>query len=148
MMTPFRRKPLLLLLASLATLFALGACDRGEPRVGGQALDPATSRAKEEAQDEAARAHAAATNAGDSAKSMGAAAAGKSDDAAITSKVNAALAADKDLSASKIDVDTKDGRVTLNGPAPSARARDRATDIARDVKGVNSVKNNLTVKAG
>ena len=70
------------------------------------------------------------------------------DDAAITTKVNAELAADKDLSAIKIDVDTKDGVVTLTGPAPSAGARERATEIAKNVKGVTSVNNQLTVKAG
>jgi hyperosmotically inducible periplasmic protein len=70
------------------------------------------------------------------------------DDAAITTKVNAGLAADKDLSAVKIDVDTKDGVVTLTGPAPTAGARERATEIARGVKGVSSVNNQLTVKAG
>jgi osmotically-inducible protein OsmY len=58
------------------------------------------------------------------------------------------LATDKDLSAIKIDVDTKDGVVTLTGPAPSESARDRATEIAKNVKGVSSVNNQLTVKAG
>ena len=38
---------------------------------------------------------------------MGAGAADKVDDATITTKMNAALAADKDLSAIKIDVDTR-----------------------------------------
>jgi osmotically-inducible protein OsmY len=79
---------------------------------------------------------------------MGAAGARKIDDATITSKVNAALAADKDLSAVKIDVDTKDGVVTLTGPAPTPEAAAKATKLAKDVKGVTSVNNQLTVKAG
>ncbi len=72
----------------------------------------------------------------------------KVDDAVITTKVKAAIAADKDLSAIKIDVDTQNGVVTLSGPAPTATAKERASEIARNVKGVNSVNNQLTIKAG
>lgn len=139
----------LLLASSVAMLLALGACDRGgDQRTAGQQLDSASANAKEKSQDAAARARATAKNAGDETKAMGASAGDKVDDAAITSKVNAALAADKDLSAVKIDVDTKNGVVTLSGPAPSASARDHATNLARNVKGVNSVNNKLAVKAG
>lgn len=69
-------------------------------------------------------------------------------DAAITTKVNAAFANDSELSAIKIDVDTKNGAVTLTGPAPSAAAKERATTMARAINGVTSVTNNLVVKAG
>ena len=72
--------------------------------------------------------------------------AGKADDAAITASVSAEFAKDADLSAFKINVDTKNGNVTLNGPAPSAEARDKATKLAKSIKGVASVSNNLTVK--
>jgi hyperosmotically inducible periplasmic protein len=146
-MKTFQQKSLLLA-SSLGLLLALGACDKGEQRSAGQKLDSMASRAKEEAQDAAARAKAAANKLGEGTKSMGAGAADKADDASITTKVNAALAADKDLSATKIDVDTKNGVVTLTGPAPSASAKDRATDIAKNVKGVSSVNNKLSVKAG
>lgn len=138
----------LMLASSLAVLLALTGCNRGDQRTAGQQLDSATVTAKEKSQDAAARARAAGNKAGDETKAMGASATDKVDDAAITSKVNAALAADKDLSATKIDVDTKNGVVTLTGPAPSAGARDRATDLAKNVKGVSSVNNKLTVKAG
>ncbi len=137
----------LMLATSLAMLLALAACNRGD-QTAGQQLDSASANAKEKSQDAAARARAASKKAGDETKAMGSSAADKVDDGAITSKVNAALAADKDLSATKIDVDTKNGVVTLSGPAPSARARDHATDLARNVKGVSSVNNKLTVKAG
>ena len=146
-MKPFHQKSLMLA-SSLAMLLALGACDKNDQRTAGEKLDSVVSRAKEEAQDAAARARAAADKAGEETKAMGAGAIDKVDDAAITSKVNAGLAADKDLSATKIDVDTKNGVVTLTGPAPSAGARERATEIARNVKGVSSVNNKLTVKAG
>lgn len=68
------------------------------------------------------------------------------DDAAITASISASLAKDADLSAIKIDVDTKNGRVSLHGPAPSEQARTRASTIAQSVKGVVSVDNQLTIK--
>ena len=87
-------------------------------------------------------------NAADATKTAGAAAVTVFDDAGITAKVNAALASDKDLSAIKINVDTKDGVVTLTGPAPTSTAKERASEIAKAVKDVKSVNNQLTVTAG
>lgn len=66
--------------------------------------------------------------------------------AAITTAVNAELAKDKDLSALKINVDTDAGRVALNGTAPDAAAKQRATTLAAAVDGVLSVDNRLTVR--
>jgi hyperosmotically inducible protein len=66
-------------------------------------------------------------------------------DAAVTVAVNAELAKDAQLSALRIDVDTRDGRVTLAGSAPNDAARDRATLLAQGVKGVKSVDNRLAV---
>lgn len=73
--------------------------------------------------------------------------AGSVDDMAITASISAAFAKDSDLSAIRIDVDTKNGNVTLSGPAPTASARDKATAIAKGIKGVSSVDNKLMVKA-
>lgn len=70
------------------------------------------------------------------------------DDIAITASIAAGLAKDADLSAIKIDVDTKNGAVSLMGPAPTAAARERATTIAKSIKGVVSVDNKLVVKGG
>lgn len=83
------------------------------------------------------RAQAAASNAG---KVI--------DDVAITAQISTGLARDSELSALKIDVDTKDGAVILRGPAPSAAARERAGTVARGITGVTSVDNQLVVKAG
>jgi hyperosmotically inducible protein len=127
----------LFVISSLAVLLALGGCDRNDTRTVGERVDSAADKTA-----------AAGRNAAEETKSMGAAGAAKVEDGVITSKVNAALAADKDLSAVKIDVDTKDGVVTLTGPAPSAAARENATSIAKNVKGVSSVNNQLVVKAG
>jgi osmotically-inducible protein OsmY len=153
-MKPFQGKAVTLL-SSMAMLLALGACDRAEERTVGEKVDSGISKiekagaqAKRDAKDAAARAESAAESAADSTKQMGAAAGAKVDDATITAKVNASLAADKDLSAIRIDVDTRDGVVTLSGPTPSATARERASEIARGVKGVSSVNNQLTIKSG
>ncbi len=70
------------------------------------------------------------------------------DDGKVTTQVKAGLSADKDISAAHVDVDTKDGVVTLKGTVPTAAAKARAGDIARHVKDVKSVDNQLQVKAG
>ena len=70
----------------------------------------------------------------------------KLDDAAITGKVKTALIADPDVKALKIDVDTKDNVVTLNGTANTQASADKAVTIAKGVEGVKSVENRLTVK--
>lgn len=92
-------------------------------------------QAKQAGRDMADDAKAATTKAGD-----------KVADAVITTTVNAELAKDSSLSALKINVDTADGRVALRGTAPSEAARERATQLASNVKGVVSVDNQLTVE--
>lgn len=67
------------------------------------------------------------------------------EDAAVTATINAELAKDPKLSALKIDVDTSNGRVSLKGKAPDADSRERATQIASAVRGVQSVDNQLQI---
>ncbi|HEV7575798.1 MAG TPA: BON domain-containing protein [Caldimonas sp.] len=67
-------------------------------------------------------------------------------DAAITGKVKTVLIADADIKALQIDVDTKNGVVTLSGTADSAAHADKASADARRVDGVKAVDNKLTVK--
>lgn len=107
-----------------------------------------TREARQDAREATASADASIDRAARDTRAMGAAAANKVDDAGITAKVSAALAGDKELSALRIDVDTRDGVVTLSGPAPSASAKERAAELALKVKGVASVNNQLTIKAG
>ena len=76
----------------------------------------------------------------------GAALSEKAEDAAITAAIAARLVGDRELSALKIDVDTRDGKVTLNGEAPSEAARARAAELATSVKGVQGIENRLVVK--
>ena len=68
------------------------------------------------------------------------------DDSVITTKVKALLAEDDFLKSFEISVETYKGTVQLSGFVDSQKAVDKAGEIARGVKGVKSVKNNLTVK--
>lgn len=68
------------------------------------------------------------------------------DDATITTKVKAAILQDPTLKTLQINVETRDGVVQLAGFVDSAQNVKRAAEVARDVKGVKSVKNDLIVK--
>ena len=67
------------------------------------------------------------------------------DDATITAQVKAALVEDDDLAALDINVDTRDGVVTLNGEVDEQADIAKATELANDIDGVRSIQNNLTV---
>ena len=68
-------------------------------------------------------------------------------DAVITTKIKTDYAKDKEVSAMKIKVDTDDkGIVTLSGNASSRAEADKAVKIARDTKGVFSVKDEIKVQ--
>ena len=68
------------------------------------------------------------------------------DDSVITTKVKSLLAADDFLKSFQISVETFKGTVQLSGFVGSQQAVDNANEIARSVKGVTSVKNDLVVK--
>ena len=68
------------------------------------------------------------------------------DDSVITTKVKSLLAADDFLKSFQISVKTFKGTVQLSGFVNSQQAVDKASEIARSVKGVTSVKNDLVVK--
>lgn len=68
------------------------------------------------------------------------------DDAALTATVKTKLAADPATPATSINVDTKQGVVTLSGTVESDAAKTKAESIAKGVEGVKSVTNNLTVQ--
>lgn len=66
-------------------------------------------------------------------------------DAAITSAVKTRFLADTTVKGMKVDVDTDNGVVTLNGTVSSRAEADRAMMLARNTEGVKSVVNNLKV---
>ena len=68
------------------------------------------------------------------------------DDKALAANVKSALQADDSLTAFNISIEARDGVVTLSGWVSSQGDVVRAGQIAQDVKGVQSVRNNLAVK--
>lgn len=136
-------------LAALAVAGAtLAGCDRQQDTSVGQKVDNAVERTEQAARTGASEARESISAAASGAREVGEKAAVALDDTAITAAVSAGLAKDPDLSAIRVDVETKAGVVTLQGPAPSAAARERASQIALGIKGVNAVNNQLVVKAG
>jgi len=69
------------------------------------------------------------------------------DDAWITTKVKAAFVEDPTVRALAINVDTFKGVVQLSGFANSSAEIQRASEIARGIKGVQSVKNDIRLKS-
>ncbi len=141
--------------AVLVLAATLSACGRSEPVAGGgQRGDTVVarvehpSRAPDDRQiDGVERIKDAATHALDAGKRGAAIAAHRLGDAAVTARVSAALLADPALGALVIDVDTRDGVVTLSGMAPSPDARRRASRVAAATEGVARVDNRLRVGA-
>lgn len=70
------------------------------------------------------------------------------EDAALAAKVKAALAAERGLDALAIDVEAKDGVVSLFGTADNDANRDKAARVASKVQGVKSVTNKLAIARG
>jgi hyperosmotically inducible periplasmic protein len=68
------------------------------------------------------------------------------DDAALTTAVKTKLAADKLSSLTRVDVDTNNGTVSLNGVVESSDQKARAQELASQVNGVNKVINNIQVQ--
>jgi len=68
------------------------------------------------------------------------------DDSVTTGRVKAALIADPTTKAHQIDVETYKGTVQLNGFVDTAASKERASEVAKNTKGVTAVRNNLTVK--
>lgn len=68
-------------------------------------------------------------------------------DHALERTVRKALAKDKAVDVTKITVRARNGAVTLLGTVPDQDQIDAATQAAKDVTGVTSVNNALTLKA-
>jgi osmotically-inducible protein OsmY len=68
------------------------------------------------------------------------------DDTAITTKVKAAMFNEPSLKSAEINVETFKGTVQLSGFVSSRADINKAVELARGVKGVTSVKNDMRVK--
>jgi len=143
-MTPtFRRSLISVSIATIASVGLLAGC---EQKTTTRTTDGTTTSSttvttpspevKSTANEMKADAKSAADKAGNAIE-----------DGAITAKVKTALLADPDVKGLAIDVDTKNGVVTLKATADKAANRDRAVAIAKDTGGVKSVQDQLVVKA-
>ena len=72
--------------------------------------------------------------------------AAQSNDDKIHDQVLMKLAGDPDVKGNNFDVDVKDGVVTLRGTVSREKFRDKAERLTKKIKGVKSVKDELTVK--
>jgi hyperosmotically inducible protein len=90
----------------------------------------------------------AANSTADATRNAGAAVSQTASDATITTKVKSALLADDEVKGLQIDVDTSSQVVTLTGTAQSPSAKQRAEQLAMQVDGVKSVRNNINVSGG
>ncbi len=66
-------------------------------------------------------------------------------DSWLTSKTKISLFADERVKGTQISVDTAKGVVHLRGKVDSAEAKSAASDVAKGIDGVKSVKNDLQV---
>ncbi|HET6266272.1 MAG TPA: BON domain-containing protein [Acidobacteriota bacterium] len=98
---------------------------------GSSAVDSAKDAAKDVGQDLK-----------NGAKAVGTAA----DDTRITGEIKVKFGADDQVSASNIDVTTKNGVVSLHGKVKSAAERDKAVQIAKAIDGVKDVQSYLSIR--
>lgn len=64
----------------------------------------------------------------------------------LARQVRGALARDSRISVANITVRARDGAVTLQGSVPEAAQIDRATQVAKGVAGVKSVRSALSIR--
>jgi osmotically-inducible protein OsmY len=68
------------------------------------------------------------------------------DDTVITAKVKAAILGEPTLKSAEINVETFKGRVQLSGFVSSLPQMDAAVMVARNIKGVSAVANDMRMK--
>ena len=128
-------------LAVAALAMAMSACDqRQSAESSGARIDRASSEAGKTidrvGNDAAEKTRVAATQAAEAL-----------DDAAVTTKVKAALFAEPGLKTLQLGVETHEGVVTLTGAVDTPVLRQRAAEIAGAMSGVHQVVDKLVVKS-
>ncbi len=140
-----------------ALLLALGlsACDKytSSGETVGQKVDKAIDKTNQKVADASDKVGATVDKAGAAVSNVAGNVSDKAvettvaiNDGTITASINADLLKDPDMSVLKIDVDTRDGVVALNGLVKDEASRMRAGTIASGIKGVRQVNNYLVVK--
>ena len=142
------RMQLLAAFAASTVLFAAGCDQRNADRSASTGATPpstssmaSSSSAPPSTSSSTPSSDTSSTSAAPSSSTMAAA-----DDTTITTKVKAAVMAEPNLKSTEINVDTKDGVVTLAGVVGSQEAKQRANQVAQQVQGVKSVSDQLVVK--
>ena len=69
------------------------------------------------------------------------------DDKVVTAKVKTALLNDPEVKGLQVNVETYNGVVQLSGFVDKAEQIPRATEVAKGVEGVKSVKNDLNLRS-
>ncbi len=70
---------------------------------------------------------------------------GDKSDGLLTDQVRIRLAGDPMVNGGALEVDVKNGVVTLRGKVRTEKARERAEKVAKKVKGVKSVTNEIKI---
>ncbi|MGR9108021.1 MAG: BON domain-containing protein [Gammaproteobacteria bacterium] len=121
---------------SIGVVLAFAGCEKpGSAERVGRQIDQATQQASDKAKE-------VGTAVGDQTAKAGE----YLDDATITAKIKEGIMSDPMLKVFEIGVTTISANVTLSGSVDVESSIDRAGAIARLVKGVKSVENNLVVK--
>lgn len=123
-----------------AAMLVLSGCDRAEEDRAAKAAADAVRKSNQAL----AEAGQAMSKAGEAAREGAGEAAGLAKDATLTARVKTALLADEAVPASRIDVDSSAGVVTLSGQLASDEQIRRAVEITRKVEGVERVESRLT----
>lgn len=133
------------LISVSALALALVACSDADDLTSSGTQDSTIASTEQRMDESTTTVQQGIAEAGADAKDAAASVGTAIEDATITAMVKAELAKDDTLKATDINVDTKDGRVHLQGTAPDNEARERATRLVTNVKGVINVDNALTV---
>ena len=121
-------------ISAVVTSLALAGCNKADQSAAKNSADETVAQVDQKARQLGSEAKQGAEKVGD-----------KVEDAVITATVKTEIAKDSELSATQINVDTDQGKVSLRGVAPSAAAKAHATTLAAGVKGVASVDNQLNI---
>ncbi len=130
-------RTILVVSTSIVFAVALAACDKpGPAESAGKSIDQSMEKAGD-------KIDAASDKLGKESDKAGEAL----EDAAITTKIKAAILAEPGLRVLQINVDTVNGASTLSGTVDSKSDSDRAKEIAGSISGVKRVDNQLVLKS-
>jgi hyperosmotically inducible protein len=130
----------------LCVVFGLAGCEqKGSAEKAGEKIDRASESAIEKIDKTVEKATTEIQGATESAVQKTETVGEYIDDAAITTKVKAALVNDPLLTASRIEVTTDKGIVKLSGTVDSEQGINRARELAASQQGVKSVQTDLSV---